>query len=153
MCWTSPNFHHNYILKKYGPEEVKLGITNTDSLTYQIFTDDIYQDTLGDQDLFDTSDYPEDHLLFSPKNKKVIGKFKDENAGKPVSEYVGLHAKMYSMKTEDGKEKKTAKGVKRSVLAKEIKHGDYKTCLFSTREYEHKMISLRSEKHEVFTLE
>ena len=68
-------------------------------------------------------------------------------------EFVGLLAKMYSMVTEEGKEKKTAKGVKRSVLAKEIKHEDYKTCLFTKQECEHKMVSLRSEKHEMSSLE
>lgn len=64
---------------------------------------------LQGQDLLDTGDYPEDHFLFSSKNKKIIGKFKDENAGKPLLEFVGLRANMYSMKTEDGNEKKTAK--------------------------------------------
>ena len=57
-------------------------------------------------------------------------------------EFVGLRAKMYSMVTEERKEKKTAKGVKRSVLAKEIKHEDYKTCLFTKQECEHKMVIL-----------
>lgn len=89
---------------------------------------------LEGQGLFDTSDYPEDHFLFSSKNEKIIGKFKDENATKPVLEYVGLRAKMFSMKTEEGKEKKTAKSIKRTVLANEIKHEDYKTCLFAKHE-------------------
>ena len=48
-----------------------------------------------DQDLYDTSDYPKDHPLYSVSNKKVIGKFKDETEGVPVSEFVGLRAKMY----------------------------------------------------------
>ena len=42
------DFHHNYILKKYGPEKVKLGITDTDSLTYKIETEDIFKDLLRD---------------------------------------------------------------------------------------------------------
>lgn len=42
---------------------------------------------------------------------------------------------------------------RRPILAKEIKHEDYKTCLFTKKECERKMISLRSKKHEIFTLE
>ena len=147
------NFHYSHILRKYGTEKVKLLFTDTDSSMYQIQTEDVYKDMHEDQDLFDTSKYPPEHFLFIEVNRKVIGKFKDENAGKPVLEFVGLRAKMYSMKTEDGKEKKTAQGVKRPVLAKEINHEDYKIRLFTKQECEHKMISLRSEKHKMFTLE
>ena len=39
---------------------------------------------------------------------------KDETAGKPIKEFVGLRSKMYSLLV-DGKEKKTAKGIKKSV--------------------------------------
>ena len=42
--------------------------------------------------------------------------------GLPIIEWVGLRAKMYSIMTDDGKEKKTGKGIKKSVLKKEIKH-------------------------------
>ena len=46
------------------------------------------------------------------KIKKVIGKFKDETAGLPISEFVGLKPKEYAL-TTDSYEKKTAKGVKK----------------------------------------
>ena len=49
------------------------------------------------------------------KIKKVIGKFKDEAAGKPIIEFVGLKSKMYSFKTAT-KNNKTAKGVKKILL-------------------------------------
>ena len=113
------------MLRKYGAEKVKLLFTDTDGLMYQIQTD-VYKDMQEDQDLFHTSEYPPEHFLFSEANKKKIGKFKDENAGEPALKFVGLRAKMYSMVTGKikGKEKKTAKGVKRSVLATQIKHED-----------------------------
>lgn len=47
-------------------------------------------------DLFDTSNYPRDHFLFSEINKKVVGKMKDETAFQPVMGFVGLRPKMYS---------------------------------------------------------
>lgn len=43
-------------------------------------TDDIYKDILNIQDYFDTSNYKENHPLYSAKHKKVPGKFKDEMA-------------------------------------------------------------------------
>ena len=68
---------------------------------YQIQTDDFYQDTSKDvRKRFDTSDYPEKHSLGTKTgiNKKVIGKFRDEAAGKQITHFVGLRAKLYSYK-------------------------------------------------------
>ena len=89
------DFHYNYIKQKYG-SKAKLLFTDTDSLTYEIEADDVYQDFWNDRDKFDNSDYPEDSQYFNSTNKKVIGKFKDEAAGIPITEFVGLRSKMYS---------------------------------------------------------
>ena len=98
-------------MKKYGPEKAKLLFTDTDSLTYHITAEDLYQNIKQDQHLYDTSNYPKEHFLYSTTNKKIIGKFKDETGGLPIVEWIGLRAKMYSIKLEDGKEKKKqAKG-------------------------------------------
>lgn len=146
------DFHYNHMMKKYGPQKAKLLFTDTDSLTYQVTTSDLYQDMKQDLHLYDTSNYPKEHPLYSEVNKKVIGKFKDETAGLPIVEWVGLRAKMYSIKLDDGKEKKTGKGIKKSVLQKEIRHQDFKDCLMEKREYEHSMMGFRSQRHQVFTL-
>ena len=52
----------------------------------------------------------------------VIGKFKDESFGQAPSEFVGLRAKMYSFL--DGK--RTAKGIKKSVVYDRLTHEMYK---------------------------
>lgn len=109
-----------------------------------------------DQHLFDTSDYPKDHFLYSNENKKVISKFKDENAGSPVMEFVGLRSKMYAMQTwyerdAKSKEKKTAKGVRKSVMEKELTHELYRECLFTKTSQTHAMMGFRTEKHEMYT--
>ena len=125
-------FHHEYMKQKYCAKAMLL-FTDTDSLCYEVKTRDIYQDILEDAELYDTSENAQDYLLYSTWNKKVLGKMKDETHGVPIQEFVGLRPKMYSiLYTENSKlvEKKTAKGTKKSVTKKKVRHDNYKTCLF-----------------------
>ena len=89
-------FHYNYIKARYN-NYAKLLFKDRDSLIYEIETDDIYEDSYEDKDLFDFSDYSKDSKFFDPFNKKVVGKIKDELKGKIISEFVGLKSKMYSL--------------------------------------------------------
>ena len=149
------DFHYNYIKPKYGAK-AKLLFTDTDSFLYEIETEDFYKDISGDvKDRFDTSDHPENHPSGIPTgiNKKVLGMFKDEAAGKRIKEFVGLRAKLYSFIMEDGKENKRCKGVKKQVVESSITHEDYKTCLRTGKEQLRKQNILRSYEHEVFTEE
>ena len=149
------DFHYNYIKPKYG-NDAKLLFTDTDSLFYEIQTEDFYKDISGDvKDRFDTSDYPENHPSGIPTgiNKKVLGMFKDEAAGKIIKEFVGLRSKLYSFIMEEGKENKRCKGVKRQVVKNYITHEDYKTCLTTGKEKLVRQNILRSYEHEVYTEE
>lgn len=74
------DFHYNVMQKRYG-DCLNLLFTDTDSLCYEIFTGDIYEDMKQFHQYFDTSNYPKDNPLFSVKFKKVPGKMKDELAG------------------------------------------------------------------------
>ena len=56
--------------------KAKLLFTDTDSLTYEIETNDVYQDFFNDKQKFDFSDYTENSQFYDKTNKKVIGKFK-----------------------------------------------------------------------------
>ena len=148
-------FHYNYIKEKYG-DKAKLLFTDTDSLMYEIETEDFYKDISGDvKDRFDTSDYPENHPSGIPTgiNKKVLGMFKDEAGGKIIKEFVGLRAKLYSYKMDEGEESKKCKGLKKQVVATSITHEDYKTCLRTGKEQLRKQNILRSYEHEVYTEE
>ena len=149
------DFHYNYIKKKYG-DKAKLLFTDTDSLMYEIRTEDFYEDIKGDvKDRFDTSDYPSNHPSGIPTgcNKKVLGMFKDEAGGKIIDEFVGLRAKLYSYKMLEGEESKKCKGVKKLVVKNSITHDDYKNCLFTGTEQLRKMNVIRSHKHDIYTEE
>ena len=161
------DFHYNFIKAKYG-DRARLLFTDTDSLCYHIRTDDVYQDLYNHKDMFDNSDYAETSKFFFDENKKVIGKFKDEAAGNPVNEFVGLKSKMYSYKTEIKREKicakmylqvnkiknnKTAKGVKKNVIKRDLDHSLYLACLQNNTVEKHKMRTIRSDHHAVSSYE
>ena len=146
------NFHYNYIKKKYG-NKAKLLFTDTDSLTYEIEAEDVYQDFWNDKDRFDNSDYPESSPYFDTTNKKVIGKFKDEACSIPIKEFVGLRSKMYSYIKDNRKCEKTAKGIKKNIIKNNIKHTDYKKVLFKNKQIQHTMKTIRSSKHQLGSYE
>ena len=143
------DFYYNELKKQYG-EHCQLLYTDTDSLLLEIQTEDVYKDMGANADLYDTSDYPKDHPQYSEENKKVVGKMKDECAGRLIAEYVGLRPKMYSILEADGGNIKKAKGVKKSVVKKNITHRQYKEALFDRKTYRHGMDVLRSEHHIIF---
>ena len=96
------DFHYNFIKKNFNAELLFIDI---DSLTYEIKSENVYEDFFNWKDLFDFSIYSEDSKFFDNTNKKVIGKMKDEYGGVIIDEFVGLKSKMYSIKTKiDGKE-------------------------------------------------
>jgi hypothetical protein len=149
------DFHYNTIKKEYG-DKAKLLFTDTDSLMYKIKTDDVYRDfkRIGEEkDCWDNSDYPKDSPYYSAHNKKVIGKFKDEAEGVPITEFVGLRSKMYSYVKENGKGGMTAKGVKKYVIKNKLTHDNFKNVIAKKDRMRHKMNTIRSTKHIIGTYE
>ena len=149
------NFHYNYIQKKY-KDRAELLFTDTDSLMYQIYTDDFYKDTSHDiETKFDTSDYPPVHPsgIKTGVNKKVIGMFKDEVAGKQITYFVGLRSKLYSFKIEESKEVRKCKGIKKNVVKKGVAFEDYVQCLFSGEKQMRSMKIISSENHDIYSKE
>ena len=102
--WKMYDFDYNFIKKNFDAE---LLLTDTDSLTYEIKSENVYEKFFKWKDLFDFSNHSKDSKFFNETNKKAIGKI----VGVITDEFVGLKAKIYSMKTIDGKEYNTAKGV------------------------------------------
>ncbi|CAH3016459.1 unnamed protein product, partial [Porites evermanni] len=146
------DFHYKYIKKKYGKKS-ELLFTDTDSLMYEIETKDFYKDIYIDvKNKFDTSDYPSDHPsgIITGANKKVIGMFKDEVAGKQITHFVGLRPKLYSFKIEEESEVRKCKGIKKNVIKKKLDFDDYVKCLFSGEKKLRSMKIIRSEKHDIY---
>ena len=88
-------FHYDYIKKKYGNKSKPI-FTDTDSLMYEIKTEDVYEDFSTDNEMFDFSNYSTKSKHHDDSNKVIIGKMKDETRGVVIEEFVGLKAKMYS---------------------------------------------------------
>ncbi|VDI57240.1 Hypothetical predicted protein [Mytilus galloprovincialis] len=112
---------------------LKLMMTDTDSLLYHVVAEDLYSDMQKDKQLFDFSNYAQNHFLFDDVNAKKPGLFKDETAGIPIEEFVGLRSKMYSIKYGVVQQKR-AKGILKSVVRNELKHSqyvNYVTCMFT----------------------
>ena len=147
------DFHHNYIKKGFG-SKANLWFTDTDSLCYEIETEDFFKDISADvQEKFDTSNFSLNHPSGIPTgiNKKVPGMFEDEAGGEIIEEFVGLRAKFYAIKKLDGEEEKKCKDVKRNVIRNKISFNDYKDVLFSGKEVLRTMNVIRSRQHNLST--
>ena len=59
--WLMYDFHYNFIKKYFDP---KLLFTDTDSLTYEIKSEDIYEKFFKHKHFFHFHDYPEDSKFF-----------------------------------------------------------------------------------------
>ena len=114
--------------------------TDSDSLTFEIKSEDVYEEFFKHKHLFDLSNYPKDSKFFYPTNNEVIGKMKDVSLGKINYEFVGLKSKMYSMKNIDGRESNTAKGVHIAT-----QFNEFKVTLFNRKVIRHKMKRIQSK--------
>ena len=135
--WLMYDFHQNFIKN-----------TDTDSLAYEIKSEDVYEEFFKHKHLFDFSNYPEDSKFFDQANKNVVGKMKDESEEKIIGEFVGLKSKMYSMKNIDGKESNTAKGVN---IATEF--NEFKDTFFNKKVIRSKMKKIQGKKYKIGTNE
>ena len=143
--WMMYDFQYNFIKKNFN---VELLFTDTDSLTYEIKSENVYEDFFKWKDLFDFSNYSKDSKFFDDTNKKVIGKLKDEYDGIIIDQFIGLKSKMYSIKKIDGSESSTVKGVN---VATEF--NDFKDVLFNKKIIRHKMKRIQAKKHKIGTYE
>jgi hypothetical protein len=108
---------------------------------------------IKNKQLFDLSDFHKNHKCYDASNKKVPGKFKLETLGHIPVEFVGLRSKLYSIKFDDDKEKKTCKGIKTSVKDNKLTHEQYKNVLFNGKSINEMQRNIRSYDHQVYSIE
>ena len=106
--WKMYDFHRNFIKKNFDAE---LLFPDTDSLPYEIKSENVYEEFYKWKDLFDFSNYSKDSRFYDDINTKVIGKINNEYGGVIIDEFIGLKLKKNSIKKIDGGESNTAKGV------------------------------------------
>jgi len=145
MYW----FHYDVMKAKY-KTNLKLMATDTDSLKYLIYTDDLYKDMREMKEHFDFSDYPKNHPCYDPTNKKIIGKFKDELNGVPMTRFVALRSKVYAQDNEE-ECKKRCKGIKKNVVKNHLSFEDYERAVLQDVVEYREMTTFRSYQHQVYT--
>ena len=148
-------FWYDYIKPKYG-DKARLCYMDTDSFVMDIKTDDFYKDINNDVDKwFDTSNYDknDNRPLEIGKNKKLIGKFKDELGGKVMTEFCALTAKAFAYKLDDDTEMKKAKSTKKCIVKRELAFKNYMDSLFNEEVIIRSQQRFRSDHHRVYSEE
>ena len=141
------------IKPKYG-EKARLCYMNTDSFIIHIKIEDFYKDISNDvEGWFDTSNYDAKDKRPFPigKNKKVIGKSKDELGRKIVIEFCALRAKAYAYKLDDDTEKKKVKGTKKCIVKRKITFKNYVDALLNDKVLIKSQQRFRNDHHKVYT--
>lgn len=144
---------HYEHFKKFYKSDINLAYTDTDSFIYHIKTENIHLDFKNVfSSIMDFCDYPKDHFLHTDINKKRIGFIKDELNGAQIREFIGLRPKMYIIVKEGQEDTKRAKGVKKSVVEKEINFEHFRMAIFENKFFTHTMNRLQSKNHKIFAL-
>ena len=142
-------FHYDFIKNKY-KENAQLCYTDTDSLLYLINTEDFYQDMNENIMKYDTSNFsPDNPYQIRQLNAKIPGLFKDEMGGDVITEFTGLRAKLYCIKSVKTQIKKV-KGISKSVT-KHLELSDYNETLKNNTNIRRKMNLIRSIKHVLYS--
>jgi hypothetical protein len=145
------DFHYNHMLSKY-KDKINLLYTDTDSLVYEIETEDLYRDIKSDSKfskLLDTSNI-DSRWGIPPKNKKMLGKMKDEYNGKVIRAFYGVGAKVYCLELEDEVIKKGS-SVKTYVKRKYLSQYDYENCVLKDAAIKKKYFITTISDHNIKT--
>ena len=110
--------------------------TDTDSLTYEITSEDVYEEFFKNKHLLDFSNYPKDSIVY----KGVL-----------INKLVGLKSKIHSMLSDDGKESNTAKGLNTATEFNEFKDTLFTKKFSDTKWKEFKVKNINLEHAESTT--
>ena len=71
----------------------------------------------------------------------------------PITIFIGLQSKMYLYIKDNDENNKSAKGIQKIVIQKNIKHEDYKQTLFGNKQMYHTIKTIRSKNHQLASYE
>jgi hypothetical protein len=146
-------FYYDFLKQKYD-NRCSLLFTDTDSFCCEIQTNDMHADMYENLSLFDTSNFETTHPLYSSENHRVLGKFKSETGSLQASEFVGLRAKMYSLRIfKSRKSTIKAKGIKKQYVRKNMRHEHFIRVLHSQAVTTCTFKAFRSRNHKLQTVE
>ena len=132
------DLHYGFIKRHFDAE---LLFTDTDSLTYEIKSENVYEEFFKHKHSFDFSNFSKDLKFYDNQNKMIFGEMKVAHKRIPINIFVGLKSKMYSMLSDDGKESNTAKEV--NIVSQ---FNEYRDILFNKKVLRHKMKRIQSKK-------
>ena len=75
-------------------------------MTYDVKSEDVYEDFSMDKGIFDFSNYSPNSKYYDNESKLVHGKMKDETTDVFIKEFVRLNSKIYSIFVENSSEHK-----------------------------------------------
>lgn len=139
-------------------ESVEVIYTDTDSLVLYMKGRNIMEKMVSIRDEWiDGSNMDVNHPLYCTHNKGVIGKFKEEMNGVPITRMTALRPKQYCLETinqEDkvGKAKMRAKGVKTKALLTQTTKKEYRKTYKYGKTHKISQTNLTSKRHLLYTI-
>ena len=127
-------------------------LTDTDSLTHEIKTEDVNEDFSEDEKIINLTKYSAKSKYYDDSNKLRVGKMYDEIGGVAIKEFVGLKVKMNSFSVDNNSEHKKGKGVNKNNVTT-INHGEYNDVLLNKKCWRQSIYSIQSKDHRVRSYE
>ena len=139
-------FYYDYTKNKYDNKS-KLLFTDTDSLMYEIKTEDFYEDLSSAKEIYDFNNYLTKSKCCDDSSKLLIGKMKDKSGGVVFEEFVRMKPKMCSFLVDNNEHRK-AKYVNKNLVAT-ISHSEYKCVLLNKKCLRHSMNRIQSKDQKI----
>lgn len=146
------SFYYDFLLSHYSQKDCQVLYIDTDSYYLELKNKDIYDVMRKNPSFFDTSNFSENNQFNLPiVNKQKLGVMKCEYGENIMTDFVALSPKQYAIRF--GRvEKKKCKGVKKSIIQKQIKFDDYVECLENLCTLSKTQMYIRSKLHRLYTI-
>jgi hypothetical protein len=139
-----------YKVLKPNFQSISLILMDTDSFLFSIKTSDFVRDVQPIKHHFDFSNLQPTHPLYSTKNAKKYGLFKDELGGIEPLEIVTPCSKVYSILLPNSEVKKL-KGVQKSFVKNMMKFEHFKNCVLEKKSTMANFNNIISKEHNLYT--